>query len=166
MSTIQEQVAKMYAENPGLPVMSMAEELGASEAAITHALPSDVAAHTSGEHAEQILGLLPTWGRLTTIIIGAGSVFEVKADFPKGKIAHGFYNLMGKEGQLHGHLRIDLITDISFVSKSFRGMESYYMAFFTASGECMFKVYLGRDKRRQLFPEQIELFKTLQQQVC
>ncbi|MGL4837432.1 MAG: ChuX/HutX family heme-like substrate-binding protein, partial [Shewanella sp.] len=52
------------------------------------------------------------------------------------------------------------------VSKPFRGMESFYIGFFTAKGECMFKVYLGRDKKRQLFPEQKELFNQLKQELC
>lgn len=163
---IQQQVDAMLATDAHTPVAMMASELKASEGEITRALPREMAQFTAGEQAEHILGLLPAWGRVTTIVAAAGSIFETKADFPKGKIAHGFYNLMGKEGQLHGHLRIDLITDIAFVSKPFRGMDSYYIGFFTASGECMFKVYLGRDKKRQLFPEQIERFNQLKQELC
>ncbi|BDM62970.1 hypothetical protein NFHSH190041_04220 [Shewanella sp. NFH-SH190041] len=164
--TLQQQVNTMLAADAHTPVVMMATELRASEGAITRALPSDMAKFTAGEQAQYILSQLPDWGKVTTIVAAAGSIFETKADFPKGKIAQGFYNLMGREGQLHGHLRLDLITDIAFVSKPFRGMDSYYIGFFTTSGECMFKVYLGRDKKRQLFPEQIERFKQLQQELC
>ena len=164
--SVQQTVNQMLAADVHTPVAMMAMELKASEGEITRCLPADMVSFTSGEQAEHILGLLPSWGRVTTIVTAAGSIFEVKADFPKGKIAHGFYNLMGKEGQLHGHLCIDVITDIAFVSKPFRGMDSFYIGFFTASGECMFKVYLGRDKKRQLFPEQIELFKQLKHELC
>ncbi len=90
-----------------------------------------------------------------------GSIFEVKAPFPKGKLARGYYNLMGKEGELHGHLRLDLVEHIALVSKPFMGQESYFIGFFAAQGECVFKVYLGRDKQRNLYPEQIEKFQQL-----
>lgn len=164
--TVQQKVNLMLAADAHTPVAMMAMTLNTSEGEITRCLPSEMACFTRGEQAEHILSLLPSWGRVTTIVACAGSIFEIKADFPKGKIAHGFYNLMGKEGQLHGHLRIDLITDIAFVSKPFRGMDSFYIGFFIASGECMFKVYLGRDKKRQLFPEQIVFFNQLKQELC
>lgn len=163
---LPQRVTTMLATDPHTPVTIMAIELNASEGEITRCLPETMAQFTSGDRAEHILSQLPSWGRLTTIVAAAGSIFEVKANFPKSKMAHGFYNLMGKAGQLHGHLRIDLITDIAFVSKPFRGMESFYIGFFTAKGECMFKVYLGRDKKRQLFPEQKELFNQLKQELC
>ncbi len=163
---LQNQVNIMLEDDAHTPATMMAQKLNATEGEITRCLPRQMASFAHGHQAENILEKLPSWGRLTTIVAAAGSIFEVKADFPKGKIAHGFYNLMGKEGQLHGHLRIDLISEIAFVAKPFRGMESFYIGFFTASGECMFKVYLGRDKKRQLFPEQIELFNQLKQEVC
>ena len=70
---------------------------------------------------------------------------------------------MGKEGELHGHLRLEHVSDIALVSKPFMGQESYFIGFFAVTGECVFKVYLGRDKQRNLFPEQIEKFKLLKQ---
>jgi putative heme utilization carrier protein HutX len=68
---------------------------------------------------------------------------------------------MGREGELHGHLRLDLVERIALVSKPFRKTESHYLGFFDQAGECVFKIYLGRDKKRQLFPEQVERFMTL-----
>jgi hypothetical protein len=118
----------------------------------------------AGEHAQVILEQLPEWGSVTTIVHSFGSIFETKANFPKGKQAHGYYNLMGKEGELHGHLRLDLMEHIALVSKSFRGLESHYIGFFDAQGNCVFKVYLGRDKKRQLFPNQVEAFTQLKKE--
>lgn len=164
-SNIKQRVATYLANDPHTPVSTMTTELALSEGEITLALPDDMLTHVPGELAECILTVLPTWGHVTTIVHSGASVFEFKASFPKGKIAHGYYNLMGREGQLHGHLRIDLITDIAFVSKPFRGTESHYIGFFDESGLCVFKVYLGRDKKRQLFPEQISLFNQMKREL-
>ena len=55
-------------------------------------------------------------------------------------------------------MKLDSIAQIAFVSLPFRGKESYNIAFIAHNGETIFKVYLGRDEQRQLFPEQVEKF--------
>lgn len=153
---VLEAVATMMETDSTVPVSQMATELGATEGEITFVLPSDMVTPVPGEKAQEILEALPAWGKVTTIVHSFGSIFEYKAPFPKGKVAHGYYNLMGREGELHGHLRLDLVANVALVSKPFRKMESHYIGFYDQAGECVFKVYLGRDKKRQLFPEQIE----------
>lgn len=161
-----ERVEAYLAQDLHSPVSTMVESLGLTEAQITFALPKEMVSHTRGEKTQGILEALPTWGQLTTIIRSAGSIFEVKASFPKGKCGHGFYNLMGREGQLQGHLCIDEISDIAFVSKPFRGTESHYIGFFVNDGRCVFKIYLGRDKKRCLIPEQLALFHAMKQELA
>ncbi|CAM3087178.1 heme utilization cystosolic carrier protein HutX [Vibrio rarus] len=153
---VLEAVANIMESDSSVPVSQMAVDLNVTEGEITFVLPSTMVTVIAGEQAQSILEALPTWGKVTTIVHSFGSIFEYKAPFPKGKVAHGYYNLMGREGELHGHLRLDLIEHIAVVSKPFHKMESHYVGFFDASGECVFKVYLGRDKKRQLFPEQLE----------
>ena len=46
-----------------------------------------------GKQAEALLKTISTWQNTTTIILHGGSVFEFKGVFPKGEMAHGFYNL-------------------------------------------------------------------------
>ena len=157
-SEIKKQVEDFLANEGDTPISNMVERLGLTEGEITFSLPENMFVRAPAEQAQTILEKFATFGKVTTIVHSGGSIFEFKADFPKGKCAHGYYNLMGKEGQLHGHLRIDLITDIAFVSKPFRGTESHYVGFFDTSGHCIFKIYLGRDAKRQLFSEQIERF--------
>ena len=159
----KQKVAALLAEDAGVSVTGLAQKLGLTEAEASLALPDDMVQATDGKHAEAILTALPQWGRVTTIVNSFGSIFEVKAPFPKGKTAHGYYNLLSREG-LNGHLRLDLISHIGFISKPFRGMESHHIAFFNAEGECVFKVYLGRDKARNIFPEQIELFNAMKKE--
>ncbi|MBR9787993.1 MAG: heme utilization cystosolic carrier protein HutX [Vibrionaceae bacterium] len=155
---VKQKVAAALLEDATTPVSSMSQQLGLNEGAITFALPEEMVTRVAGEHAQAILEQLPEWGIVTTIVHSFGSIFETKAKFPKGKEAHGYYNLMGREGELHGHLRLDLVEHIAFVSTSFRGMESHYIGFFNVEGNCVFKAYLGRDKKRQLFPHQVEAF--------
>ena len=161
---VKQKVAAALLEDATIPVSSMSEQLGLNEGAITFALPEEMVTRVAGEHAQVILEQLPEWGSVTTIVHSFGSIFETKANFPKGKQAHGYYNLMGREGELHGHLRLDLMEHIALVSKSFRGLESHYIGFFDAQGNCVFKVYLGRDKKRQLFPNQVEAFTQLKKE--
>ncbi|PKF50392.1 heme utilization cystosolic carrier protein HutX [Enterovibrio nigricans] len=162
----KQRVAEFLAQDEHTPVSSMAEAMKLTEGEITLALPSSMVARTEGTLAQNILEAMPAWGKVTTIVHSGGSVFEFKANFPKGKVLHGYYNLMGREGQLHGHLRLDLVSDIVFVSKPFRGTESHYIGFYDSTGHCVFKIYLGRDKKRQLFPEQIELFNAMKQELA
>jgi len=162
---IQQQVKQALQEEPSLNLASYAKSLALTEGEVTLALPAEFINYSEGEHAESILSQLPEWGNVTTIVHSCASIFEFKAPFPKGKVAHGYYNIMGKDG-LHGHLRIDLIEHIVFVSKPFKGMESYYIGFYNRTGECVFKVYLGRDKKRQLLPGQVAHFRALQLELC
>ncbi|MFW9292495.1 ChuX/HutX family heme-like substrate-binding protein, partial [Glaesserella parasuis] len=77
------------------------------------------------------------WGTFTTIIEKEGSIFEIKDRFPSGIFARGYYNLNMKdqEGTLHGHLKLDNIAHIAFVSLPFRGKESYNIAFIAHNGQ-------------------------------
>nr|WP_268833935.1 heme utilization cystosolic carrier protein HutX [Photobacterium carnosum] len=140
---------------------AIAEQLQVTEGEVALSLPSELVFPLAGNVAQIIVEALPSWGPVTTIVHSMGSIFEVKAPFPKGKLARGYYNLMGKDGELHGHLRLDLVKHIALVSKPFMGQESYFIGFFAEQGECVFKVYLGRDKQRSLFSDQIEKFQQL-----
>ncbi len=156
----KQKVAVLVEKNVGMSIPEMADETGLKEAEVTLALPTDFVTAVDGKHAEAILTELPSWGNVTTIVVSFGSIFEVKAPFPKGKTNHGYYNLLSRDG-LNGHLRLDLITNIAFISKPFHGMQTHQIAFFNNEGDCVFKVYLGRDKARNLLPEQVEKFQAM-----
>ena len=114
---VLEAVATMMETDSTVPVSQMATELSATEGEITFVLPSDMVTPVPGEKAQEILEALPTWGKVTTIVHSFGSIFEYKAPFPKGKVAHGYYNLMGRDGELHGHLRLDLVKHVANANK-------------------------------------------------
>lgn len=165
MESLQQQVATLLEQEPTLLTAAMAERLNVSEFDVVNALPTEMVAVVDGSEAETLLSDIADWGTVTTIVHSFGSIFEVKAPLPKGKMARGYYNLMGRDGQLHGHLKLDTITHVALVSKPFMGRESHYFGFFSAQGDNIFKVYLGRDEKRELLSDQVIRFKALQQQL-
>ncbi|MFA0087764.1 HuvX protein [Vibrio sp. 10N.286.49.C2] len=164
-ATLNQQVEAILADEPALLPAAIALQLEVSECDVVCAFPADMVAISDGSMAQEILESLTTWGPVTTIVHSFGSIFEVKAPFPKGKVARGYYNLMGKEGELHGHLKLDLIVKVALVSKPFMGNESHYFGFFDEQGNNVFKIYLGRDKKRQLLSDQVIRFKEMQNMI-
>lgn len=162
MESIEQQVEVLLEQEPQLLPAAMAERLGVTEFDVVAALPQEMVAISPGEQAQTILESLVGFGPVTTIVHSFGSIFEVKAPFPKGKVARGYYNLMGREGELHGHLKLDNVKNIALVSKPFMGRESHYFGFFSECGSNIFKVYLGRDEKREFIAEQVTAFRAMQ----
>lgn len=113
------------------------------------------------EHSESLLAALSTWGNTTTIIIHKGCVFEFKGPFPKGAIAQGYYNLEGPIPGFHGHIKLDAIKHIKFQEKQHRGRQSYAFDFQDKESSSIFKVFLGRDEKGELIPDQVDAFKRI-----
>lgn len=164
MSQLKQQIASLLAENPNMITLEIATQLNVPEGEVLINLPDEFVRAFPAERAEEIFKTISEWGVFTTIIEKAGSIFEIKDRFPSGIVGRGYYNLnmKGDEGALHGHIKLDTIAHIAFVSIPFRGKESYNIAFIATTGETIFKVYLGRDEQRNLFPHQVEYFKTFQ----
>lgn len=161
MSATVETIRQHLIDNPSAMPSQIAAELNVSEFEVVSALPSEQLALLPISEKDTLLASLPEWGNMTTIVSVSGSIFEFKGAFPKGKYAHGYFNLITKGDGLHGHLKLDDISAIALISKPFRGTESHSINFFGAAGEVVFKVYLGRDKKRVLLPEQVTRFKAL-----
>ncbi|MFM2587967.1 heme utilization cystosolic carrier protein HutX [Vibrio sp. TBV020] len=164
MEALKQQVAQLIEQEPRLLPAAIAEQLNVSEFEAVAALPEEMVALVGGEQAQSILESLVGFGPVTTIVHSFGSIFEVKAPFPKGKVARGYYNFMGREGELHGHLKLDNVKNIALVSKPFMGRESHYFGFFCEAGNNIFKIYLGRNEKRELIEEQVTTFKQWQQE--
>lgn len=164
MVNLTEKITAYLAENPQAITLEMAAHFGLPEGDILVALPTEFVRVFEAHRAEEILTAVAQWGTFTTIIEKCGSIFEIKDRFPEGVVGRGYYNLnmKGEQGALHGHLKLDQIAKIAFVSLPFRGKESYNIAFIAENGETIFKIYLGRDEQRQLFPAQVENFKAFQ----
>lgn len=164
MATLNQQIADYLQQNPQAITLEMAAYFHRPEGEIICALPSEFVRLFSAERSQEILATISQWGKFTTIIEKEGSIFEIKDQFPTGMLGRGYYNLnmKGEEGALCGHLLLENIAQIAFVSLPFRGKESYHIAFIASNGNCIFKVYLGRDEQRQLISEQVDKFKKFQ----
>lgn len=118
-------IRSMLKDRPELMAGQIAAELAVTELEVVSQLPQGQFALLSLSEKDILLEELPTWGPMTTIISVSGSIFEFKGAFPKGKYAHGYYNLITKGDGLHGHLKLDDISAIALLSRPFRGQESH-----------------------------------------
>ena len=125
--------------------------------------PSDVAEETvlSGDQAFDLMRELSTWGRLRTIIIHGGSVFEFDGAFPRGEMGSGYYNLQSAQQGFEGHINLDKVDHIAFQDALHRGRQAYAFIFKDANGDNIFKVFIGRDENGDLLTHQVERFKQI-----
>ena len=122
-------------------------------------MSNETAPALPGTEAEALLREVATWGKMTTVILHGGCVFEFKGSFPAGAIGMGYYNLDGAtSGGFEGHIKLDAIASIGFQDRLHRGRASYAFTFENAEGQSLFKVFLGRDEQGEIFPQQIEKF--------
>lgn len=163
MPQLTRQVLALLEAEPKLRSAAMAKKLAVSEWELVSRLPPELIFLLSGNHAQTILERVASWGRVTTIIEVAGSIFEIKAPLPEGRTVHGFYNLQAEFGELDGHLKLDGVANISLQSKPHRGNEAYAIVFYDEQGHTIFKIYLGRDEQGVLFPEQVSQFNALKE---
>lgn len=163
MAELTRQVEALVMAEPKLRPAEMARRLNIPEWELVTRLPKDWIVTLPGVLAQTLLEKIASWGKVTTIVEVAGSIFEVKAPLPLGKIGYGYYNLFGAPGELHGHLKLDAIAHISLQSKPHRGKAAHAIVFYDAQGRCVFKIYLGRDEQGQLFSDQVQQFHALKE---
>ncbi|MBZ0157837.1 MAG: heme utilization cystosolic carrier protein HutX [Alphaproteobacteria bacterium] len=158
---VREKVAEMAAGSPSKSTGAIAAELGVSERDVMKNLPGDMVREVSREHFDAIVDEVSTWGTMTVIVQNESTILEVKASFPKGTYGHGYFNLKSDGTPVGGHIRASELAEIFFVSRPYMGLESHSIQFFNGKGNAMFKLFLGRNEQRQIFPEQKEKFLAL-----
>lgn len=151
-------VDKALIEQPAGVLDYIAKEVGVSPADLISCLPADQATSIAGNMFADVMNEISEWGEITFLVHTDDVILEAKGVVPKGDEAQGMYNLHGKP--IGGHLRIGNCASIAFVSRPLFSSITHSVQFFNHDGGCMFKIYLGRDKDRQLIPEQIAAFQT------
>lgn len=159
------QIHDAVAENPSIMLHELAQTYGLSEAEACTALPLEMRTFAPAERFEDVWKAMTTWERTTFILSGPSAIAEVKGKLPKGFFGHGFFNLMEKDNPLGGHLRVDELAAICFLTKPFFGLESLSVQFFDAKGRQMFAVYAGREKR-EILPSVRDAYTSLREEVC
>lgn len=105
---------------------------------------------------------LTTWGPIMFIVHTVNGVFETKAPLPPGTHGRGYFNIHG-DSPIGGHLRVERCAAIYFIDRPFFGRRSCSIQFIDTDGNAMFKVFVGRDEKRELLPEHVARFAKLRQ---
>lgn len=161
LASAQQAVTKALEENPSFMPQMLAQELNLPLESIIAALPEEMRVKAPGEDTVAIWEEICNWEKITFMLSSNGMILELGCQLPKGKSGHGMYNLMGKNLPFGGHVIVNNIASIWFVSKPLFGLESHSVQFFDAAGNQGFAMYLGRDEKRQVLPNVREQFITL-----
>jgi putative heme utilization carrier protein HutX len=153
------------AENPGVVFEDFARENNVTPGAIVQALPEEMRSFAPGDKFIEAMTDIADWGDVQVIVHTEDGIMETGGPVPKGSVARGHYNLMGRTG-FHGHLKHERCGSIAFVERPFMGRTSNLMIFINVDGGIMFKVFVGRDEKGQLKEDQVVKFKALRERLC
>ena len=148
------------ADNPGAVIEDVARERKVSPRAVIEAMPETMVRIGRGGEFAAAMADIAEWGEVTLIVHTDDAIFEFTGAIPAGEIGRGYFNLMQPKG-LHGHLRHERCAAIAFVERPFMGKSSAFIAFINVDGGIMFKVFVGRDDKRELKVDQLERFRKL-----
>jgi putative heme utilization carrier protein HutX len=143
----------------------IAREYGVSTFDVVHALPAEHRCIVPGARFEEILQAVTQWGEVLLIVHTPDIVLECAGPIPPGSFARGYFNLHG-DSPIGGHIKAENCTHIAFVSRPFMGRPSRSLQFFNGAGEAMFKIFVRRDKERNLIAAQVERFDALRQRLA
>ena len=156
----QTALAQRLAQEPGLIIEQVAKEYGVTLRDAVEALPEPMRRFAPGDKFEAVMMDIARWGDITLIIHSDDGVMEFSGPVPEGKIAQDYYNLAGSTG-FHGHLRYNRCASIAFVERPTMGRASAAVLFINTDGGIMFKVFVGRDEKRELKQDQLRAFHQL-----
>jgi hypothetical protein len=143
----------------------IARDYAVSTFDVVQALPAEHRAILPGSKFEQILQALTEWGEVLFIVHTPDIVLECAGSIPPGSVGRGYFNLYG-DSPIGGHIKAENCTHIAFVSRPFMGRPSRSLQFFNGAGEAMFKIFVRRDKERNLIGEQVARFDALRERLA
>jgi putative heme utilization carrier protein HutX len=151
---------RIMREDPSALFETVAETHGVTCREVIEALPEEMRRIAPGSAFIAAMDDIAEWGEVTFIVHTADGIFEIGGPVPKGTEGRGYFNLAGSAG-LHGHLRHERCAAIAFVERPFFGRPSASVLFINRDGGFMFKVFVGRDEKRDLKPDQLARFRAL-----
>jgi heme iron utilization protein len=153
------------AENPGAVFETVAGDYGVTPRAAVEALPARMRRLAPGGAFVDVMDQIATWGDVTLIVHTDDGIMEFTGPIPAGQVGRGYFNLMGATG-FHGHLRHERCAALAFVERPFMNKLSAVIVFFNCDGGIMFKVFVGRDQKRELKADQLAAFRALADRLC
>lgn len=161
----RQDLVRLLAENPGAIVEEIAKAQNATARDVLEALPEDMRRFAPGTHFIEAMKDIAGWGDVTLIVHTDDGIMEFGGPVPAGEVARGYYNVPGSKG-FHGHLRHERCAAIAFVERPLMGRLSASVQFLNVDGGIMFKVFVGRDEKRELKTDQMEKFRALAERLC
>jgi heme iron utilization protein len=153
-------LAERLAQSADGILEQIARDYGVSTFEVVRALPAEHRSIVAGSLFQEIFAELTSWGEVLFIVHTPDIVLECAGKIPPGSFARGYFNIHG-DSPIGGHLKAENCTHIVFVSRPFMGRPSRSMQFFNGAGEAMFKIFVRRDDKRELLPEQVARFDAL-----
>lgn len=132
--------------------------------AVLAELPAGEASFIEGGRFEEIWSELTGWGEVLFLIHTKDIVAEVEGSLPAGTQGQGYFNIHG-DSPIGGHIKADNCKEIFLIDRAFHGRRSCSVQFFNGEGESMFKIFVRRDKERNLLPDQLQKFEALKAKI-
>lgn len=152
------------AEKPDGVIEQIAAKADVTPAEVLAILPEGAAILVPSERWQHIWKDLTSWGEILMIVHTEDIVLEVEGRLPEGSEGHGWFNIHG-DSPIGGHIRKERCVSIAFVDRGFHGRRSCSVWFMNADGKAMFKVFVRRDKERNLLDDQVSRFEALRQAI-
>lgn len=156
----KETVRAKLQENPGVMLEALAKNTGYPMAELIELLPEEMWKRTDGTRFIEIMQMLSGLGRMTLVMNTPDVIIEFSGEIPAGTEKHGFYNLDYKS-PMHGHLRANNCKSVYLVERPFMKSQTVSIQFVNEAGEVMFKVFAGRNEKRELIAEQVEALRSI-----
>jgi putative heme utilization carrier protein HutX len=153
-------LASALAADPGAVVETVAKDFGVTTREVVEALPAGMRRFAPASAFIDAMKDIATWGEVTLIVHTDDGIMEFTGPVPPGDVARGYFNLMARTG-FHGHLRHERCAGLAFLERPFMGRLSASVLFFNVDGGIMFKVFVGRDEKRELLADQLAKFRAL-----
>jgi putative heme utilization carrier protein HutX len=149
------------AEKPNGILEFIAREQGVPLRAVLAELPAGEAVAMDGARFDEIWAELSTWGDVLFLVHTKDVVAEITGSLPAGTHGHGYFNIHG-DSPIGGHIKAENCKEIVVLDRTMAsGRRTCSVQFFNQDGEAMFKIFVGRDKERNLKPDQVEKFDAL-----
>ncbi|BBB92132.1 MAG TPA: heme utilization cystosolic carrier protein HutX [Methylomusa anaerophila] len=156
-------IAEVLRKYPGKVPSSIAAELGVSEMDVIRAMSFEDAQEVSAACFDEIMTAVADWGVVTLLVANEAAILEVKGHIPPGSHGFGYYNFKHGQSPIGGHIKASAIKSIFFVNRPYRGLESMSIQFFNSEGQGIFKIFLSRDQKRRIIPEQRQKYAELRE---
>jgi putative heme utilization carrier protein HutX len=158
-------IVAALAEKPDGVLEAVATAQGVPMRAVLDALAPGEAVAVAGTLFEDVWNDLTGWGTIMFIVHTVDGVFETKGAIPPGTMGRGYFNIHG-DSPIGGHLRADRCAAIYFVDRLFFGRRSCSLQFVNGDGEVMFKVFVGRDDKREMLSAQVAKYEALRERLA